>query len=104
MYFIYILYSKSSDRYYVGQSNDVVRRLEEHNTADKNSYTSRHRPWVVKAKYQVSDSLGEARKIENYIKRLKSRKVIEKLIEDEKEFEKILALVRAVPMSKANRD
>ena len=97
MFYIYILYSESADRYYIGQTNDVVRRLEEHNTAEKNSYTAKYRPWVLKAKFPVSESLGEARIVENYIKRQKSRKIIEILIQDPHEFEKIAQVVRAVP-------
>ncbi|HDP66927.1 MAG TPA: GIY-YIG nuclease family protein, partial [Candidatus Marinimicrobia bacterium] len=29
---VYILYSPSKDRYYVGQTNDLNRRLVEHNS------------------------------------------------------------------------
>ncbi|WP_166637279.1 GIY-YIG nuclease family protein, partial [Algoriphagus boseongensis] len=30
-FFVYILYSKSTDRFYVGQTVDLEKRLEEHN-------------------------------------------------------------------------
>jgi putative endonuclease len=97
MYYIYILYSESSDHYYIGQSSDVERRLVEHNTADKNSYTAKFRPWILKVKFPVSESLGQARIVESYVKKQKSRRFIERLITDPNEFEKIVQLVRAIP-------
>ena len=48
MFYIYVLYSEKSDRYYVGHTNDVNRRLVEHNEISENSYTSKMRPWVLK--------------------------------------------------------
>ena len=81
MYSIYILYSEKADKYYVGQSNDVDRRLEEHNTSLRNTYTSKYRPWRIAKVFEVGASLGKARKIENHIKRQKSRKYIQALIE-----------------------
>ena len=83
MYYIYILYSDAHDRYYVGQSNDVQRRLAQHNEQEKHAYTTRYRPWRLVKSYCVGESLGLARKIENHIKRLKSRKYIEYLLDQE---------------------
>ena len=101
MFYIYILYSQVADRYYVGQSDDPERRLEEHNNAMKNSYTSKFRPWMMKRMFAVSESRGEARKVESYIKkRLKSRREIEKLITDDSAFDKLVQLVRAIPTSR----
>ena len=97
MFYVYILYSKSADRYYIGHTNDPDRRLEEHNTLIKNSYTFKYRPWISKACFEVAEARGEARKIESYLKRMKSRKLIEKLISDPKEFDTIIELVRAIP-------
>ena len=100
MFYIYIIYSESADKYYVGHTNDPDRRLEEHNTVIKNNYTFKYRPWIRKACFVVSESRGDARKIENYIKRMKSRKLLERLIENPKEFEGIAQLVRAIPTSR----
>jgi putative endonuclease len=83
MYYLYILYSEKYDMYYVGQTNDLDRRMAEHNTGNKNTFTRKYRPWKLVKSFEVSDSLGRARKVENYIKRLKSRKYIEQLIQRE---------------------
>ena len=97
MFYIYIIYSESADRYYIGHTDDPARRLEQHNTVIKNSYTFKFRPWIMKACFEISESRGEARKVENYLKRMKSRKLIENLIHNPKEFDKIVQLVRAIP-------
>jgi len=97
MFQIYILYSESADKYYIGHTDDVPRRIEEHNTVEKNTYTSHYRPWVLKVSFDVSESRGEARRVENYLKKLKSRKVIEKLIEHPEEFNIVVSRVRAIP-------
>ncbi len=76
MFYIYILYSPSSDKYYVGYSNDYQRRLIEHNTTERITYTSKHRPWFLKAAFECL-SESEAMKIEKFIKKQKSRKFIE---------------------------
>jgi putative endonuclease len=70
MFCIYILYSQSADRYYIGHTDDLIRRIEEHNNVIKNSYTSKFRPWILKASLPVSDSRGEARKVEFYLKNM----------------------------------
>ena len=97
MFYIYILYSESADKYYIGQSDDPERRLNEHNTADKNNYTFRYRPWVLKASFPVSESRGEAMMVEKHIKMLKSRRSIKGLILKPERFAKIIERVRAVP-------
>jgi len=38
MFYIYILYSVSSDKFYVGYTNDPYRRLIEHNTKPFNTH------------------------------------------------------------------
>ena len=43
---VYVLWSESKVRTYVGQTSDVKRRLEQHN-AGKVRSTKAHRPWRV---------------------------------------------------------
>jgi predicted GIY-YIG superfamily endonuclease len=40
-YYTYILYSKSMDSYYVGQTQDLVERLHHYHNAGKCNYTKR---------------------------------------------------------------
>ena len=103
-FYIYILYSPGSDRYYVGQTHDVQARLMDHNEGNRShqstKYTFKHRPWELKASFFVSEDRGEAMKVERYIKRQKSRKFIERLVAVYLDREALAQLV-GVPM---NRD
>lgn len=51
MFFIYVLYSESLARYYVGSTENIDKRLFAHNTG-KAKFTSRGKPWRLV--YQVS--------------------------------------------------
>ena len=82
MYFLYILYSQKLDRYYIGSSEDVVKRLERHNAGSVTS-TRSGLPWEVK--YTESfETRSEALQRELAIKRKKSRVYIEWLIATKK--------------------
>jgi len=81
MYYIYILFSSSSNLYYVGYSLDVNRRLIEHNTSDKNTFSSKHRPWHLMAFFSCGYNEVVVIKLERFIKKQKSRKLIEQLID-----------------------
>lgn len=95
-FFIYILYSEHSNVYYIGHTNDFIRRLEEHNFSGHQTYTSKHRPWVLKAVYACGNLKAEAVKVERFIKKQKSRSLLEKLIEGS-ELTGVLAQLVKVP-------
>ena len=46
MFTVYILYSSKIDRYYVGHTNNIERRITEHNRK-KGKYTDRGIPWEI---------------------------------------------------------
>ena len=47
MFTVYILYSQSSDRYYVGYTGDVIEeRIRKHNTHHR-GYTGKSADWIV---------------------------------------------------------
>jgi len=94
MFYIYIIYSASSDKYYVGYSSDPNRRLVEHNNNERTCYTSKHRPWVLKAIFAISDNRAIAMQYEKKIKQLKSRKILELLIEHSEDINFLAQLVR----------
>jgi putative endonuclease len=74
----YILYSEKWNQYYVGSTQDLTVRLEQHNSG-KNTSTRGGAPWLVKYEEHFSDiSLARRRELE--IKKKKSRKYIEWLI------------------------
>jgi putative endonuclease len=82
-YFIYILQSEKDHFYYVGYSDHPFERTIEHNTNPSSTYTSKHRPWILKAIFHVGMSRSVALKLERFIKSQNSKKLIEKLIDPE---------------------
>ena len=77
-YFVYILYSKQLNRYYVGATGDLASRMESHLWNHK-GFTSTTKDWELK--YSESFSIkSEAFLRERQIKKWKSRTMIEKLI------------------------
>lgn len=47
-HFVYILYSQSADRFYIGETCDVSERLSQHNSGFyKNSFTKQATDWAV---------------------------------------------------------
>ena len=77
-HYVYILYSVSRDRYYIGSTSDPEERLMRHNVGATPS-TKPGRPWKIVYREELS-SKSEALKRENYIKRQKSRVYLEQLI------------------------
>ena len=93
MFYIYFIYSSSADKFYVGYSNDPKNRLVKHNSTISKTFTKKFRPWILVYYFPVSDSRADAMKIERYIKKQKSRKLILKIINERlgmKEFEWVL--------------
>jgi len=78
MYYVYILYSQSRDRYYTGYSSDPEERVIEHNLGATMS-TRTGRPWKL-VYTEEFDNKSTATKREAAIKRMKSRKYLEDLI------------------------
>lgn len=78
MYFVYILYSPSKDKYYFGACQDIQERLKKHNT-NHSGFTGKNGDWELKwtEEHPVKTAVL---KRENQIKSWKSRKMIETLI------------------------
>jgi putative endonuclease len=80
MFYLYILYSRKVDKYYVGQTDNVEKRLDFHNNIQFNKiWTGNGIPWELKLKVPFN-SRGEAMKAESFVKNQKSKIFIQKLI------------------------
>jgi putative endonuclease len=79
MCFLYILQSGSSGRFYVGSTDDLDRRLSEHLRGHTPSTRGRG-PWKLVYTEQF-ETLIQARQWELEIKRWKSAKMIQALIQ-----------------------
>jgi len=78
MGFLYILQSDSSGRFYVGSTDDLDRRVSEHQRG-KNLATRGRGPWKL-VHNEKFDTLSEVRRRESEIKCWKSAKLIQALI------------------------
>ena len=78
MYTVYILHSKSIDKFYVGYTNDLKRRIREHNRK-KGKFTDRGIPWTIVHTEQFPCK-EEAMRREKFIKAKKSRQFIIDLV------------------------
>jgi len=78
MAWVYFLYSKKIDKYYVGACTDLDRRLYEHNLGHS-KFTSTGIPWELVFKEEWQD-LASAKQREMKIKKMKSRTYIQDLI------------------------
>ena len=79
MHCVYILYSSSLDRFYTGETEDLVLRLTQHNIGFfKGSSTSLTSDWVVYLKLICMDRF-HARRLELFIKKQKSSAFIKRL-------------------------
>ena len=80
-YVTYILFSETLNKYYIGHTNDMVRRLAEHNRK-KGKFTDAGIPWILVYSETFTDK-KEAFNREMQIKNKKSRKYIEFIINNQ---------------------
>ncbi len=76
-FFVYILQSESSGRYYIGQTKDLEERVAYHNANYSRALKNRG-PWKL-IYYERYATRSEAVRREIYIKRQKDRRFIEEL-------------------------
>jgi putative endonuclease len=79
-HFLYILFSKSKGKYYVGETHNLTERLLRHNnhTYD-NSFTKIANDWEVTLAFECINKT-DALYLEGFIKRMKSKIFVEKII------------------------
>jgi putative endonuclease len=76
---VYILYSISADKFYIGSTNDLSLRLHyHHQKVFKKSFTSKYNDWELYYTIETEDNTI-CRKIEAHIKKMKSRTYINNL-------------------------
>jgi putative endonuclease len=82
MFFVYVLYSRSANKFYVGYTSNLESRLLSHNELGTKDWTKRYRPWelVYTESYQTKLS---ALKREKELKTGVGREFIRKMINKE---------------------
>ncbi|MCC6683596.1 MAG: GIY-YIG nuclease family protein [Bacteroidia bacterium] len=95
MFYIYILFSKTANRHYIGHSENPSERIIQHNTNSTEKYTGKYDDWEMVALFEVGKTRAEAMEIEKFIKKQKSKKLLLKLIDpDFVPLDKLAQLVR----------
>ena len=89
-FFVYILFSRSLNKFYIGSTDDLKKRLLEHITGFyEKSYTSKRSDWELFFTIECA-SRKQAKLVETHIKNMKSRK----FINDLKQYPELLTKIR----------
>ena len=78
MFYVYIIKSIRTNKHYIGQTNNLGRRIKDHNRGKDHS-SKIGKPWVLIASKEFT-TRKESINIERKIKNLKSRERINKFI------------------------
>ncbi|GAB4248257.1 MAG: GIY-YIG nuclease family protein [Ekhidna sp.] len=79
-YWVYILKSEKDSSFYIGYTNNLSRRLNQHN-AGKSRYTSKKLPWKI-VYSEIFDSKTEAIRRELFLKKQRNKDFYESLIKN----------------------
>ena len=91
IHYLYIIFSKSSNIYYVGETHNCKERVQKHNNHSyEGAFSKIATDWELVLTFSTN-SKEDALYLEKFIKRMKSRKFIEKIILDNTILNDILA-------------
>lgn len=80
MYFTHVLRSKKDNKFYIGSTKDMNKRVISHNKGHS-KYTKNRGPFELVYKEEYN-TLSEAKKREYHLKSLRNKIAIEKLIKN----------------------
>jgi len=90
MHYLYVIFSENLNRYYIGETPDIRIRLDQHNKHYfKRGFTKAANDWKFSLTYQC-ENRTQALFLEKFIKRMKSRVFIEKIINNPQILSEIL--------------
>lgn len=81
VFFVYILKSLNDKKSYVGVTNNLERRLNEHNSG-KHFYTKRHLPWIIIYKEKFNDFTNAITR-EKFLKTTSGRRFLKKIFDNQ---------------------
>ncbi|MEK7181432.1 MAG: GIY-YIG nuclease family protein [Patescibacteria group bacterium] len=82
MFFVYAIYNSERHRVYIGQTEDLNRRIKEHNDSKNSRHTYTRRfagEWVLIYK-EIVETRGEAIRREEQLKSYRGRQFIKQYI------------------------
>ena len=81
MWYVYVLYSISGKKTYTGFTNNLERRLTEHNITETSGFTLRYRPWTLIRVEHYATKM-EAMTREKFLKTGRGREEIKSYVKD----------------------
>ena len=79
MFTVYVLYSKSHQKIYIGYTSNLEERLISHNVLGTKGYTLKYRPWEL-IYSEVYEDKASAMKREKQLKSSRGRDFIKNII------------------------
>ena len=80
MFTVYVLYSRSSGKSYVGFTSNLNERLKSHNELSRKGWTVKYRPWEL-VFTEIYETKAAAMKREKWMKTGVGREYVQKQIE-----------------------
>jgi putative endonuclease len=82
MFYVYILYSEKFDKNYIGQTSDLQKRLNHHNSG-LDTFTKKYLPWKLLYAFP-KPTRSEAIHLEKKLKNLSRQRLLELIIKHKK--------------------
>jgi putative endonuclease len=79
MFTVYVLYSPSHNKLYIGYTADIEKRMASHNFLATKGYTIKHRPWNL-VYTEVFEAKSDAMRREKELKSARGRVFIRELL------------------------
>ena len=102
VYYVYILYNTDYDKFYIGQTYSLRKRILEHK-AGKSTYTNRYGDWTF-VYYEKLPTRANAMHREKYFKSLKSKEYLKKFIKEKRSSNFNARLAQLVRASRLHRE
>ena len=80
MYYVYILFSDTQSRFYIGYTKDIARRVQEHK--GKSNHTTARYKSLRLLFYEAFVNGSDARRREKYFKTTKGKKALRLILRD----------------------
>ena len=94
MHFVYVIYSRTVDRYYIGETVDIAERLIQHRMHHyAGSFTSIADDWEVAFLLRFKDR-ESALKAEKHLKKSKSKVYLKRLHNDKIALQKLINILK----------
>ena len=80
MFYVYILQSQKDNRLYIGKTNNLKNRLQEHNSG-KSAYTKKYIPWDI-IYYEAHTNEQDMTRREMYLKTTQGHRAIKNMLRE----------------------